>query len=147
MGLVKYAIMEERVRRGEAPLDDHLYELHASVCQALANPTRLKALNALRAGEMSVAELAGEVGTSLSNLSRHLAILKTKRIVLARRQGVTVHYRLANPKILRAFDLMREVLFEQLAEGQRLYAAYAPDARRGVGGEGGEPGRAAEKAL
>ncbi len=146
MRFVKCAIMERQEPYSDASVGDRLYELHASVCQALANPTRLKALNALRAGEMSVAELAGEVGTSLSNLSRHLAILKTKRIVLARRQGVIVHYRLANPKILRAFDLMREVLFEQLAEGQRLYAAYAPDARRGVGGEGGEPGRAAEKA-
>jgi ArsR family transcriptional regulator len=114
-----------------AEVDDQLYELHASVCQVLANPTRLKVLNALRDEEIAVTELARRVGASLPNLSRHLAILKARRVVLTRRQGVTVYYRLANPKILRAFDIMREVLFEHLAEGQRLVAAYAGDAKPG----------------
>lgn len=104
---------------------DDLYELHASVCKTLSNPTRLKILNALRDGEVAVGELARRVGTSKPNLSQHLTTLKTRRIVLARRQGVAVYYRIANPKILQAFDIMREVLFEHLAEGQRLYSHYA----------------------
>jgi ArsR family transcriptional regulator len=103
--------------------DDRIYELHASVCQILANPTRLKILNALRDREMAVAELARRVGTSMPNLSQHLAILKARRVVLTRRQGVTIFYRIANPKILRAFDIMREVLFEQISEGRRLMKA------------------------
>ena len=110
--------------------DDRIYELHASVCQILANPTRLKILNALRDREMAVAKLARRVGTSMPNLSQHLAILKARRVVLTRREGVTIYYRIANPKILRAFDIMREVLFEQLSEGRRLVRAAAVGARR-----------------
>ena len=110
--------------------DDRLYELHASVCQILANPTRLKILNALRDREMAVAELARRAGTSMPNLSQHLAILKARRVVLTRREGATIYYRIANPKILRAFDIMREVLFEQLFEGRRLMKAVAAGARR-----------------
>jgi len=46
---------------------------------------------------------------------------------------VTIYYRIANPKILRAFDIMREVLFEQLSEGRRLVRAAA-GTRRSSGG-------------
>ena len=111
-------------------IDDQAYVLHASVCQTLANPTRLKILNALRDQEIPVAELARRTGTSMPNLSQHLAILRQRRVVVTRRQGVTIHYRIANPKILQAFDIMREVLFEQLSEGRRLVAAV-DRARRG----------------
>ncbi len=111
-------------------IDDHVYTLHASVCQTLANPTRLKILNALRDQEIPVAELARRTGTSMPNLSQHLAILRQRRVVATRRQGVTIYYRIANPKILQAFDIMRDVLFEQLSEGRRLVAAV-DRARRG----------------
>lgn len=111
-------------------IDARVYELHASVCQTLANPTRLKILNALRDQEIPVAELARRTGTSMPNLSQHLAILRQRRVVLTRREGVTIYYRIANPKILQAFDIMRDVLFEQLSEGRRLVAAV-DRARRG----------------
>jgi len=110
--------------------DDQIYELHASVCQILANPTRLKVLNALREQEIAVADLARRVGTSMPNLSQHLAILRQRGVVLTRREGATIYYRIANPKILRAFDIMREVLFEQIAEGRRLVRAAGAGARR-----------------
>jgi len=111
-------------------IDDQVYALHASVCQTLANPTRLKILNALRDQEIPVAELARRTGTSMPNLSQHLAILRQRRVVLTRREGVTIYYRIANAKILQAFDIMRDVLFEQLSEGRRLVAAV-DRARRG----------------
>ncbi len=79
---------------------------------------------------MGVGDLARRAGTSKPNLSQHLATLKARRVVLARRQGVTIYYRIANPKILRAFDIMREVLFEHLAEEQRLYSQYMATRRR-----------------
>ena len=60
-------------------IDDQAYVLHASVCQTLANPTRLKILNALRDQEIPVAELARRTGTSMPNLSQHLAILRQRR--------------------------------------------------------------------
>ncbi|MBI3807646.1 MAG: hypothetical protein HY281_09085, partial [Nitrospirae bacterium] len=56
---------------------------------------------------------------------QQMAILKQKGVVLARREGNTVYYRLARPKILKAFDLMRELLFEVLADQQRLLKEYS----------------------
>ncbi len=114
-------------------IDDQIYALHASVCQTLANPTRLKILNALRDQEIAVAELARRTGTSMPNLSQHLAILRQRHVVVTRRQGVTIYYRIANPKSLQAFDIMRDVLFEQLSEDRRFVAAVTRARRSGAG--------------
>ena len=100
-------------------MDERVYELHADICQILANPKRLKIINTLRDKELSVNELAKRVGVTKANLSQHLSILRQRRIVLTRREGVTIHYRIANPKVLKAFDIMRQVLFEQLAENRK----------------------------
>lgn len=136
MRLTNTKSVKTRGERMTPDLGEQLWELHASVCGVLANPIRLKVIAALREEEITVTELARRVGTSLPNLSRHLAILRAKRVVLTRRHGVTVYYRLTNPRILRAFDIMRQVLLEHLAEGQRLYAA----ATRSDGTErGGKP--------
>ena len=105
-------------------IEEAVYTLHASVCQLLANPTRLKIINTLREQEMAAGELARRIGVRKSNLSQHLAVLRERRMVVARREGTTVYYRIANPKMLRAFDIMREVLFEQLAEGSRILQEY-----------------------
>ncbi len=106
-------------------IDERIYELHADICQILANPKRLKIINILRDKELSVNELAKRVGVTKANLSQHLSILRQRRIVLTRREGVTIHYRIANPKVLKAFDIMRQVLFEQLAENRKIYKVYA----------------------
>lgn len=100
--------------------DKRIYKLHARICQALSSPKRLEVLNLLRDGERSVGELASEMSISVTNLSQHLAILREKGMVKTRRDGVNIYYRMANPKIIQACDLMREVLFEQLAESREL---------------------------
>lgn len=104
--------------------EEQVYRLHAGVCQTLANPKRLKILNVLREKEMSAGELLDLLEVPKANLSQHMAILRQKGIVSARRQGNTVYYRLARPKILKAFDLMRELLFEVLEDQQRLLKEY-----------------------
>ncbi|MBI4028028.1 MAG: winged helix-turn-helix transcriptional regulator [Verrucomicrobia bacterium] len=103
--------------------DERIFQLHAEVCKCMANPTRLKALAALQDGEKSVNELAAALGLSKSNLSQHLAVLRHRRIVATRRAGLQVFYRCANPKMLKACGLLREVLMEQLAEGGELMKA------------------------
>ena len=95
--------------------DKGLFELHASICRTLAHPKRLEILSLLRQGELSVGEMADQMGISLANASQHLAVLRDKRVVVTRREGVSVYYQISNPKIVQACDLMREVLFEQLA--------------------------------
>lgn len=97
-----------------------IYEIHASICQCLANPKRLEIINTLREDELSATEIAGKIGISNANASQHLAIMRNKGILKSRREGVSIHYSLANPKVITACDIMREVLFEYLNEQQSL---------------------------
>ena len=102
-------------------MDDEIYELHADVCRTLSNPKRLKILNMLRQGEMSVGEILAKIGRiGKANLSQHLAVMRQKGVVATRREGNVIYYRITSPKIIQACDLMREVLFEQLAEKREL---------------------------
>ena len=100
--------------------DRQLYELHAAICQTLANPKRLEVIDRLRDGEIPVSELAEDMGISQANLSQHLAVMRQKGIVTTRREGLSVYYRLSNPKIIKACDLMRQVLLEHLEAGAAL---------------------------
>ena len=90
-----------------------IYELHAEMCKVFSNPTRLEILNLLRDKEMSVTELIQKTNLSQANISQHLAIMKHKGIVIARRDGKNIHYKIAYPKIIKAFDIIKEVLSEK----------------------------------
>src|SRR3989338_8491516 len=92
-----------------------LYEIHAEICKVFSNPTRLEILNLLRDGEMSVTELIKKTNLSQANISQHLSIMKSKSIVISDRKGKNIYYRLTNPKIIKAFDIIREVLSERLS--------------------------------
>ena len=100
--------------------DQQLYELHASICQTLANPKRLEIIAHLRDGERTVTELMDAIQISQANLSQHLGLMRQKGIVIARREGLNIYYRLSNPKIIQACDLMRQVLLENLESGAVL---------------------------
>jgi len=103
--------------------DRNLYALQASICQTLAHPKRLEAIDRLRQGEISVTDLAEALDISQPNLSQHLTLMRQKGIVTTRRAGLNVYYRLASPKIVKACDLMREVLVEHLEAGAALARA------------------------
>jgi ArsR family transcriptional regulator, virulence genes transcriptional regulator len=105
-------------------IEEQVYRLHAEICQTLANPKRLRIINILREKEVSVTELLSILKVPKANLSQHMTVLRNKGIVVVRREGNTVYYRLARPKILTAFDLMREILFEVLEEQQKLLKEY-----------------------
>lgn len=89
----------------------------------MANPTRLKILAALQDGERAVEELVAALKVPKANLSQHLAVLRHRGIVTTRREGLNVFYRCANSKMLKACELLRQVLMEQLAEGHELMKA------------------------
>ncbi len=101
-------------------IESQIYRLHADICQTLANPKRLKIINILREKEISAGELQKILDIPKANLSQHMSVLKQKGIVMARKEGNIVYYRLARPKILKAYDIMREVLFEVIESQQRL---------------------------
>lgn len=111
-------------------MDDRIFELHAAVCKTLASPWRLKLIELLRDGERPLKELVEETGIPLANVSQHLNIMKTAGVVDVRREGSRSFYRLANPKILQAFDVMREVLQDRLAGTNAVARALSRATRR-----------------
>ncbi len=102
-----------------------VFKLHAELCKTLSNSTRLMILDSLRDGEKSVNELAEFVGARQANVSQHLAVLRQRGIVTTRKQGANIYYSVANFKIIHACDIIREVLFEQLARAKKLTEKYA----------------------
>jgi ArsR family transcriptional regulator len=102
---------------------EKIFELHADVCKVFSNAKRLEILNTLRDKEMTASELIERIGLSKANLSQHMSILKSKGVVLTRREGVNIYYCISNPKIIQACDLMREVLLEQLQEKGKMVAS------------------------
>lgn len=96
--------------------DRLIYEMHAQVCSVLASAKRLEIINLLREGEETAGELTLKMGISKANVSQQLTILREKGILMARREGQRVYYRLAYPKMLKAYDLLRQVLIERLQE-------------------------------
>jgi DNA-binding transcriptional ArsR family regulator len=101
-------------------VDRQLYKLHAGICHTLANPKRLEIIDKLRDQELSVTELAEALGISQANLSQHLSLMRQRGIVTTRRERLNIFYRLSNPKIIKACDLMRQVLLENLKSGAVL---------------------------
>lgn len=106
-----------------------VFHMHAELCKALANGHRLAILYALSQGEMSVTQLAEEVGISLHNVSQHLRILKERLLVTSRKEGQTVFYAITSLKYIRGCSLIRQALVEQVrAQGRSLIAADLLDA-------------------
>jgi len=91
-----------------------LLQMQAQICQTLADPTRLELLYLLGEGERSVKDLVELTGLRQSNISQHLALMRERGLVVARRSGNSVYYSLANRKILEACKLTREILLERL---------------------------------
>ena len=104
------------------------YRLHADVCRVLTDPKRLMLIAALRAGERSVGELALEIGAALPNASQHLAVLRTAGLVEGRRVGTTVVYRLAEPAITDACDIISAIVARRVGRAVIPPAGRAPDA-------------------
>ena len=99
---------------------ERLFELHAEVCKTLSNPLRLRIINELQPGEISVGALAKKLGIRQAHLSQHLAVLRQRGVVKTRRDGPNIYYSISNPKIVKACSLIREVLLEQLQKDQSM---------------------------
>lgn len=97
-----------------------LYHLHAEVCKTLSHAKRLEILNLLRDNEMSAGEIVTRMKVSKANVSQHLAVMRKAGIVETRREGTNVYYRISNPKVIKACDLMREVLIEHHSQKNKL---------------------------
>lgn len=96
-------------------LMQEISELEADFCFALSDPTRLLMIYALSEGPRNVTDLAGDLVVAQPTASRHLKILRDRGLVFTVRQGTTVTYHLADPRLIQALDLLRTVMRERLA--------------------------------
>ena len=102
-------------------MDKQMYEMHAGICTIFSNPKRLEIIDLLRDGEKSVNELSSLMEIPQANLSQHLSLMRQRGILETRRDGVNIYYSIANPKVIKAFEIMREVLLEQLSMHEKMF--------------------------
>lgn len=84
-------------------------EVAARALKAIAHPLRLKILCVLGGDEACVQDIVEAVGTSQSNISQHLAILRDKEVLVTRKDANRVYYRIGDSRILQLIDMMRQV--------------------------------------
>jgi ArsR family transcriptional regulator len=81
----------------------------SAAMQAMAHPMRLKILCLIGGQELSVLEIVDAVGTSQSNVSQHLAVLRDRGLLVARKDAQKVFYRIDDPRVLKMISLTREI--------------------------------------
>ena len=102
------------------PLETEVLQLHAEICAGLADPSRIMILYSLSEGPRNVTEICNALGMPQPSVSRHLKILRERRMVTTERQGTIVQYSLADERLIDALDLLRAVLRDGLAKRAEL---------------------------
>ena len=97
-----------------------LYGLYARIGKGLSSPSRLEMIELLAQGDRTVESLAAELGLSTANASQHLQALKQASLVQTRRQGVFIHYSLADPAVFELSRAIRLVAERRLSDLERL---------------------------
>ena len=109
----------------QGALRREIYQLHAEICQALSDPNRILLLYELRDGRRNVGNLAESLSISQPTVSRHLKVLRDRRMVLTERDGTNVYYTIADKRVIQALDLLRGVLAGALEQRTALVAELA----------------------
>ena len=98
------SVVETPIEGGHA---ESLRRFKAGVFQVLAHPTRIHIVECLRDGELSVGELLERIPVEPANISQHLTVLRSKGLVLNRKEGNQVFYRLRDPMLTEVLDTMK----------------------------------------
>jgi DNA-binding transcriptional ArsR family regulator len=101
----------------------------ASVFQALAHPTRIAIVEILREGELSAGAIEERLGIGQANLSQHLSILRSRQIVLNRKEGNQVFYSVRNKMLVDVLDIMRRFCQTNLKEAMEALGEMRKEAR------------------
>ncbi len=98
-----------------------IYNRHAEFCKFMGSPKRIEILFLLGKGEKCVEELARLMEINIANVSQNLSIMKDRGIVVPRREGTKIYYRLSDPRILEACIIMRDLMIEQLNKKMNIF--------------------------
>ena len=102
------------------PQAHELQVLHAEICAAMADPTRIAIIYELADGPRNVSEIVAALGLNQTTASRHLRFLRDRGMVSTDRQGQNVYYALVDTRVIQALDLMRSVLADVVSRRQAL---------------------------
>ncbi|MBS1857410.1 MAG: winged helix-turn-helix transcriptional regulator [Acidobacteria bacterium] len=97
-------------------MSQELRRFKAEIFQALAHPTRIAIVEALRGGDLSAGHLIEKLELEQSNASQHLAVLRAKQIVTSRKEGNQVFYSLRDPVLIEVLDIMKRYFYSHLSQ-------------------------------
>jgi ArsR family transcriptional regulator len=112
-------------------MPENLRQYKASIFQALAHPTRIAILELLRNGEMPVSAILDRLDLEPANGSQHLALLRSKNIVVTRKAGNQVYYTVRDRMIIDMLDLMRRYFQAHIEQSISLLDDTSPKDDRG----------------
>jgi DNA-binding transcriptional ArsR family regulator len=104
---------------------DTVRRFKAEIFQALAHPTRIAIVESLRNGELPAGKLIEKLGLEQANASQHLSVLRSKRIVVNRKEGNQVFYSLRNPLLNKVLDIMRQYCQAHITEARAALGEIA----------------------
>ena len=97
-----------------------LYEKQAEVVKGFAHALRIAILDFVKDGEKCVCDIAEQVGAEQSNVSRHLAVMVSSGVLVSRKQGLKVMYRVKTPCVLEFLGCVNRCLLEQAQEHEHI---------------------------
>lgn len=97
---------------------EKLLQFKAEFFKALANPLRIRILDQLREKELTVSEIKELVEVEMPHVSQQLRILKSKNLVVARKQGNNIYYSCSDPAIFELLDVAKKIFNNQLVDIQ-----------------------------
>src|SRR5436309_10598374 len=115
---------------------DTMRRFKAGIFQALAHPTRVALVEYLTYGELTVGQLCEKVGVEQANASQHLAVLRHKHVVQARKEGNQIYYSLRDPLLAKVLEAMRQFFLSHVHEAMEMLREEQGEAERGAGRRG-----------
>lgn len=109
--------MSPRTKQAEAT---PIHRVKAEFFRTLGHPVRVRVLELLKEGEMTVGDLQNELGLDSSGASQHLSVMRRQGILAARKEGTSVHYSVRDPRIFQMLESARQVIGSHLEEVNAL---------------------------
>jgi DNA-binding transcriptional ArsR family regulator len=97
-----------------------IHQVKAEFFRTLGHPARVRVLELLRGGEMTVGQLQAELGLDSSGASQHLSAMRRQGILEARKEGTSVHYSVRDPRVFQMLESARQVIGSHLEEANAL---------------------------
>lgn len=110
-------------------MTQELRRFKADIFQALGHPTRIAIVETLRNGEKSAGQIIEELEIEQANASQHLTVLRSKQVVVNRKEGNQVFYSLRDPVLVEVLDILKRYFYSQLSQTASMLKEIRKDKR------------------